>query len=436
MGTGKTPVSIVVANVLKPVRILVICPANVRESWRRHIHEWQTIKRMVVPVKARNKYDLSSLTYSFVIINYDILDRHPEIRAKNWDLMIIDESQALKNHAAKRTAQVFGGKYKGKRTQPIPASKTILVTGTPMMNRPEELYTQISYLDQANWPRFKDFVQQYYEPGYEVDETRRVRGTPRNLEQLQKKLRDTIMVRQLKCDVLELLPKEYEEIEIDYLQFSPQSRGWFLEMERKIIIVADKLRKAKMVSERRNYREQINGLIENVRHEVGVTKYKTVLEYLKQRDEKIIVYAYHHDIIKGFADDLRKEGRSVATVTGRTRDASFEIDRFQKDPDCQFFIGNLKAAGVGITLTAAADVVFAELDWTPAMHCQAEDRAHRIGQTKQVKVVQFILNNPNATDAWIWDVLKNKEQLSQKALNTNLVQNLMDRVAKETMAVV
>jgi SWI/SNF-related matrix-associated actin-dependent regulator of chromatin subfamily A-like protein 1 len=263
-----------------------------------------------------------------------------------------------------------------------------------------------------------------------------VRGTPRNLEQLQKKLRDTIMVRQLKCDVLELLPKEYEEIEIDYLQFSPQSRGWFLEMEKKIIIVADKLRKAKTVSERRNYREQINGLIENVRHEVGVTKYKTVLEYLKQRDEKIIVYAYHHDIIKGFADDLRKEGRSVATLTGRTRDASFEIDRFQKDPDCQFFIGNLKAAGVGITLTAAADVVFAELDWTPAMHRQAEDRAHRIGQTKQVKVVQFILNNPNATDAWIWDVLKNKEQLSQKALNTNLVQNLMDRVAKETMAVV
>jgi SWI/SNF-related matrix-associated actin-dependent regulator of chromatin subfamily A-like protein 1 len=148
MGTGKTPVSIVVANVLKPVRILVICPANVRESWRRHIQEWQTINRMVVPVKARNEYDLSSLTYSFVIINYDILDRHPEIRAKNWDLMIIDESQALKNHAAKRTAQVFGGKYKGKRTQPIPASKTILVTGTPMMNRPEELY-----LRSATWTR-------------------------------------------------------------------------------------------------------------------------------------------------------------------------------------------------------------------------------------------------------------------------------------------
>jgi SWI/SNF-related matrix-associated actin-dependent regulator 1 of chromatin subfamily A len=435
MGTGKTPVSIVVANVFKPVRILVICPANLRESWRRHIHEWQTINRMIIPVKARDKYDLSTLTYCWVIINYDILDRHPEIWAKNWDLIIVDESAALKNHAAKRTAQVFGGKYEGKRTQPIPASKTILVTGTPFMNRPEELFTQINYLDPANWPSFKNFVHTYYDPGYEVDETRRVRGTPRNLEQLQKKLRDTIMVRQLKRDVLDLLPKEYEELEIDYLQFSPQSRGWFAEMERKIIIVADKLRKAETVSERRKYREQFNGLIENVRHEVGVTKYKTVLEYLKERNEKTIVFAYHHDIIKGFVKDLRKEGRGVATLTGKTRNAMIEIDRFQDDPNCQFFIGNLKAAGVGITLHAAAHVVFAELDWTPAMHRQAEDRAHRFGQTKQVKVVQFILNNPNATDVWIWDVLRTKEQVSEKALNTAIIENLMGRVAKETITV-
>jgi SWI/SNF-related matrix-associated actin-dependent regulator 1 of chromatin subfamily A len=432
MGTGKTPVSIVVANVLKPVRILVICPANVREGWRRHIHEWQTINRMVVPVKARNKYDLSTLTYSWVIINYDIIDRYPEIRAKNWDLMIVDESQALKNHAAKRTAQVFGGKYKGNRTQSIPASKTILVTGTPMMNRPEELYTQISYLDPATWPRFKDFVQQYYEPDYEVDETRRVMGTPRNLDQLQKKLRDTVMVRQLKRDVLNLLPKEYEEIEIDYLQFSSQSRGWFVEMERTIIIVADKLRQARTVLERRDYREQLNELIENVRHEVGVTKYKTVLEYLKQRNEKTIVYAYHHDIIKGFADDLRRDGRSVVILSGRTN-VPIGSARFQKEDGLQFCVCNMKAAGVGIDLFAAAHVVFAELDWTPAMHRQAEDRAHRFGQTKQVKVVQFILNNPHATDLWIWGVLKNKEQLSEKALNTAIVENLIDRAAKDSV---
>ena len=79
--------------------------------------------------------------------------------------MIVDESQRLKNHAAKCTVQVFGGRYKGKRLEPIPATKTILVTGTPFMNRPEELFTQIHYMDQANWATFKQFIQQYYEPG-------------------------------------------------------------------------------------------------------------------------------------------------------------------------------------------------------------------------------------------------------------------------------
>jgi SWI/SNF-related matrix-associated actin-dependent regulator 1 of chromatin subfamily A len=429
MGTAKSPVTIVVANVLKPVRILVICPANVRETWRRHIHEWQTIHRLVVPVKARNEYDLSALTYSWVIINYDIIDRHPEIRARNWDLIIVDESQALKNYAAKRTVQVLGGKYKAKRVDPIPATKTILVTGTPFMNRPEELFTQIHDLDPASWPTFKQFIQDYYEPDYDADETRRVRGTPRNLDQLQKKLRETIMVRQLKDDVLDLLPKEYQEIEVDYRAFSPQSSLWFQYMSRKMLIVATKLRKAKSVPHRKCHRERLNKLIENVRHEVGIIKYATVLNYLKQRDDKTVVFAYHQDIIKGIAEDLRKEGRSVVTLTGKTRNGAVEIDRFQKGPDCLFFIGNFKAAGVGITLTAAAHVVFAELDWTPAMHRQAEDRAHRIGQTKQVKVVHFILNDPNATDLWIWDVLKNKEQTSQRALNTALVDALINRAS-------
>jgi SWI/SNF-related matrix-associated actin-dependent regulator 1 of chromatin subfamily A len=126
-----------------------------------------------------------------------------------------------------------------------------------------------------------------------------------------------------------------------------------------------------------------------VRHEVGVIKYATVLQHLKQRTEKTIVFAYHHDIIEAFADDLRKEGHSVVTLTGQSRNPISAIDQFQGDPKCLFLIGNFRAAGVGITLTAASHVVFAELDWTPAIHRQAEDRAHRIGQTKKVKVVYF-----------------------------------------------
>src|SRR6516225_7434228 len=82
--------------------------------------------------------------------------------------------------------------------------------------------------------------------------------------------------------------------------------------------------------------------------------------------EKTIVFAYHHEIIEGLETGLRRAGFEVVTCTGRTRDAAAAVKRFQEDANCLFFVGNIRAAGVGITLTAASHVVFAELDWTPA----------------------------------------------------------------------
>jgi SWI/SNF-related matrix-associated actin-dependent regulator 1 of chromatin subfamily A len=173
-------------------------------------------------------------------------------------------------------------------------------------------------------------------------------------------------------------------------------------------------------------RERLNELLENVRYEVGVAKLDAVLEYLKGRTEKTLVFAYHHEIIEGLKTALRRAGFEVVTCTGRTRDAAAAVKRFQEDPNCLFFIGNIRAAGVGITLTAASHVVFAELDWTPAVHNQAEDRAHRMGQTEEVKVVYFILDDPYATDTQIYSLLAAKELTSRQALSSALVAELID----------
>ena len=102
------------------------------------------------------------------------------------------------------------------------------------------------------------------------------------------------------------------------------------------------------------------------------------------------------------------------------------VDRFQQDPDCLFFIGSIRAAGTGITLTAASRVVFAELDWTPAIHHQAEDRAHRIGQARQLDVVYFILNDDQSTDRQIYQLLASKENSSKQALDKALVGNIAE----------
>jgi SWI/SNF-related matrix-associated actin-dependent regulator 1 of chromatin subfamily A len=176
--------------------------------------------------------------------------------------------------------------------------------------------------------------------------------------------------------------------------------------------------------ERRELRERLNELLEDVRYEVGIAKLETVLEYLKARTAKTLVFAYHREVIDGLTTELRQAGYDVATLTGQTRDAAAVVRRFQEDPDCMFFIGNMRAAGIGLTLTAANHVVFAELDWTPAVHHQAEDRAHRIGQERAVEVVYFILDDHFSTDPQICSLLESKERTSRQALNAALVHRL------------
>ena len=429
MGTGKTIVAIVAANTLEFRRILVICPANLRETWVREIRAWQTLGHLVIPVKATSQYEhafLPSITSAWVVINYEILSRYPEIKAHPWDLLISDESHLLKNFKARRTCEIFGGKYQGQRIEPIPIEKALLLSGTPFLNRPDELYPQISYLDPTNWPTFKGFVEHYYEADASVDDERRVTGEPRNLSELQRKLRNTIMVRQLKCDVLDLPPKVYEQKWVDHTQPLDALPDWLGDMRRQIAITQRKLRKAKSRVERHELRERLNKLLEDVRYEVGVAKFNDVLAYLMRRTEKTLVFAYHLEIIEGLATALRGAGRDVVTLTGLTRDPTAVVQHFQESPDCLFFIGNIRAAGIGITLTAACHVVFAELDWTPAVHHQAEDRAHRIGQSEQVKVVTFILDDDNATDQQIYCLLEAKEIASRHALNSALVTGMTE----------
>jgi SWI/SNF-related matrix-associated actin-dependent regulator of chromatin subfamily A-like protein 1 len=424
MGTGKTIVSIVAANTLGCRRILVVCPAHVRETWINEIRAWQTLSHLIIPVKANSQCDatfLASITSGWVIINYDILSRRPEIKARSWDLLICDESHLLKNFMAMRTCEIFGGKHKGKRIQPIPANEALLLSG---LNRPDELFSQISYLDPTNWPSFKSFIKQYYEDDARADDLRRVAGQPRNLELLQQKLRRTIMVRHLKQDVLDLPPKHHEIRWIDATEVASALLWWFGNKRRQIIITQRKLHKARSRAERRELRERLNELLENVRYEVAVAKFNKVLEYLTRCTAKTLVFAYHHEIIEGLATALRRAGHNVVTFTGRTRDSAGVVKRFQQDPGCLFFIGNMRAAGIGITLTAASHVVFAELDWTPAVHHQAEDRAHRIGQAQQVEVVYFILDDDLSTDPQIYQLLATKESASRQALNAAVVRGM------------
>ena len=429
MGLGKTIEAIGTANAMVPHRILVVCPASVLFTWRREIWKWQTLGLPVLTIQAGldttiNHGLVGWGVNGWYIINYDILRDYPEIKSgKPWDLLILDESHKLKNLEALRTQHVFGGDA----IAPIPTEKVLLLTGTPMINYVHDLYTQLHCLDPAMWPSFKQFVADQYFPGYKVIAPSQVVGTERNLERLRRQL-TAVMIRRPKS-VLSLPPKTREIVEVDiadnqFRLFLRQQRKSLRHLQRQLMALLDGPATEATRAEILDLDAKINELTAYVRHQVGINKLPAVIEYLKGGTGKILVFAYHHDVIERLMEALADQGVSGFTGSSSLRDRDRAAEKFQNDPNCQFFIGNIEAAGQGITLTAARHVVFAEPDWRGTYLEQAEDRAHRIGQTHPVLVTYLLLDLGEwSTDSWMESKIRGKQAAIDAVLGSSEEEN-------------
>jgi SWI/SNF-related matrix-associated actin-dependent regulator 1 of chromatin subfamily A len=167
---------------------------------------------------------------------------------------------------------------------------------------------------------------------------------------------------------------------------------------------------------RKGYRVAFEA-ISRVRHETAVAKIPAVIEHVDDVLEqlpKVVLFAHHHDVVKALEEHY---GAACVVLTGETPMADRQglVDRFQTDPTCKLFIGSITAAGVGITLTAASHVVFAELTWTPGELSQAEDRLHRIGQQESVNVQHLVFDG--SLDARMAQLLVEKQEIAEKALD-------------------
>jgi SNF2 family DNA or RNA helicase len=435
MGLGKTIEAIVTANAMVTSRILVVCPASVLFTWRREIWKWQTLGLPVLPIQASLD---TTINHGLVgwgadgwyIINYDILGDYPEIKSgEPWDLLILDESHKLKNLEAIRTQHVFGSDT----IAPIPAEKVLLLTGTPMINYVHDLYTQLHCLDPAMWPSFEQFVADQYFPGYKIIAPSRVVGTERNLERLRRQL-TAVMIRRPKS-VLNLPPKTREILEVDivddqFRSFLRQQRKFLKHLQRQLMTLLDEPATEATRAEIRDLDAKINELTAYVRHQVGMYKLPTVIEYLKGSTDKTLVFAYHHDVIERLMEAVADRGVSGFTGSSSLRDRDRAAKKFQNDPNCQFFIGNIEAAGQGITLTAARNVVFAESDWRGTYLEQAEDRAHRIGQTHPVLVTYLLLDRSEwSTDSWMDSKIRGKQAAIDAVLGSPEEENAVRKLA-------
>ena len=422
MGLGKTIQAIGVINALKAEKVLVICPASLRLNWRQELNKWLTVPGEV-GIAIGKVWPFTPIT----IINYDILRNHQRaIRDIEWDLLIVDEVHYIKNPKTQRTQQVFG--Y-GKSLKPIPAKKRLYLTGTPMVNRPVELYPLLRSIS-SEWGGWSTFTKRYcnaYHNGFAWD----VSGAS-NLDELQDRLRGQCMVRRLKKDVLTDLPAKRRQV----VELPANGASEVVKMEQQVRKELDeKVAKAKLAVEmakasedKEDYEAAVSELsltmqfhfteMSRIRKEVAIAKVPAVIERISDvlnAGHKVVVFAHHHEVTDRLFRSLPFE--QVVKLDGRDemKDRDHSVRRFQTDDEVKVFIGGIHAAGVGLTLTAASHVIFAELDWVPGKISQAEDRCHRIGQKDSVFVQHLVLEG--TIDAQMAHTLVAKQFVLDQALD-------------------
>ena len=348
------------------------------------------------------------------------------------DGILVGNCHYLKNPKALRTKAVLGAwhKEKAKRIKPIQAKRRLFLTGTPIVNRPIELHPILKSIDNKRWGNRFEYAKRYcsaYHNGYGWDFS----GAS-HLDELQDKLRSTCMVRRLKADVLTDLPaKRRQVIEIPANGASDviaEEQAIAAKHESRMATLRVTVELAKASDDPRDYDRAVEKLIEGQREEfaeiakarkrTAIAKAPYVIDHindiLESGDTKVVLFTHHHEVTDQF---LAEFGSRCVKLDGRnsmvSRDAS--VTRFQTDDHVRVFIGGIKAAGVGLTLTASAHVVFAELDWVPGNMTQAEDRCHRIGQVNSVLVQHLVLEG--SIDARMANTLVSKQAVIDKALD-------------------
>ena len=381
---------------LKPV--IIVVPASVKLNWEREIHKW--LPEANVEILSKKKLKIP--TGDFIIINYDILPAWwSTLKQINPQVLICDECTYIKSNKALRTKATM------KLAKGIP--KVITMSGTPFKNKPAEIFNAISITDPSIFPSKRNFLFQYCNPyhnGFGWDFSGHS-----NDNELHQRLMSTVMIRRLKKDVMKELPdksysfipmelsneKEYRGAEKDFIAFVMNQKG----MEAAIRASnAESLAKI----------EALKQLAVKGKTEKAISWIRDFLE----TEEKLVVFATHKSVI----EDLMTEFGDVAVkIDGSVsmKERQKAVDDFQNNPKVRLFVGNIQAAGVGITLTAASNVAFLELPWSPSDLSQAEDRCHRMGQKDAVNV--YYLLAAGTIEEKIAKLLDNKRKVVDAILD-------------------
>ncbi len=396
MGLGKTIQALSWIKIhpeLKPV--VIVPPASLKLNWQKEIKKWIPDRDVRI---VSGKQHLSLAGSDIIIINYDILTAHQEtlINLKP-KVLIMDECHYIKNSRAQRTKAVRN------IAKHIP--HIIALSGTPITSKPIEFFSTLNVLRKDIWKSHWKYAQSYCNPthnGFGWDFS----GAS-NIERLHKELTSTVMIRRLKKDVLKELPDKVRTV----IPLEINNRAEYDLAEHDLEKWAREFEGVKNISALAIVE------IEKLKQITIKGKIKACIEWIENYIEtgKLVVGCSHHSTVDALMSHFKDvavklDGRDSATKKQNA------VESFQEDPEIKLFIGNLKAAGQGLTLTASDSTCTIELGWTPGEHDQFEDRVHRIGQeSESVNAYYLIADNTIEND--IAQILDRKRKVLDAVLD-------------------
>jgi superfamily II DNA or RNA helicase len=407
-GLGKTVEALAAIHAADAFPAVVLCPASLRLNWQREIACWlpdRAVEVLGATVPPSGRAEIS-------ILNYESLHKHVEQLVQLAPRgLVFDESHYCKTGKARRT------KAARALARSVPNDALVLLlTGTPVLNRPAELMAQLTLMgrldDVGGFQRFRHV----YSRGLELD-------------RLHRRLRQTCFVRRRKEDVLTQLPakqrtvipveidnrREYARAEADIVEWLRAQAGREAAFQRSIAHLDPDARRAAMQAHGedaavRALRAEPLVRLTKLKLLAALGKLPAAIDWIRgfaQSEEKLVVFCEHREVARRLLDAFPQAAHLLGRDSPAERQAA--VDRFQADAGCGLIVCSSQVGGVGITLTAASHVAFLELGWNPAVHDQAEDRLHRIGQRAQVTA--WYLLAADTIDEKIGQLIEDKRAL-------------------------
>uniref|UniRef100_A0A674PBS3 Zinc finger RANBP2-type containing 3 n=1 Tax=Takifugu rubripes TaxID=31033 RepID=A0A674PBS3_TAKRU len=408
MGLGKTVQAIAVASAFrKEWPLLVVVPSSLKYPWIEELERWiPELQPGDINLVENKSHTMGIGSSKVTVLGYGLLttDARALIEALNrqhFAVVVVDESHYLKSRNAARTKILVPLIHSAKRA--------VLLTGTPALGRPEELFMQIDALYPKKFGTWSDYAKKYCNAHYKFFGPRRqwdCRGAS-NLDELHQRL-SQIMIRRLKAEVLtQLPPKVRQRIPFDLpKEAAKEASATFAEWE----ILMKGQRSGVETTE--NPFTQVMGLVTQMYKQTAVAKAGAVKDYIKMMLEaekiKFLVFAHHLTMLQACTEAVIEAKAGYIRIDGSVPSSERIqlVHKFQNDPETRVAVLSIQAAGQGLTFTAASHVVFAELYWNPGHIKQAEDRAHRIGQTSSINVHYLIAKG--TFDTVMWSMLNRK----------------------------